>query len=95
MAAALVLVVGFGVVQAFTGGDGKDDSPQAGGRRTSSTSSSAPPSSSPSASGTAGSAVAQAPRDKVTVDVARHRAELGPGHDRHRQQLFQGLLDGR
>lgn len=92
MAAALVLVVGFGVVQAFTGGGGTDDSPQAGSGSTS-TSSSAPPSSSPSASGTGGGAVAQAPRNKVEVDVhatERSWVQVTTGTG---QELYQGLMD--
>lgn len=92
MAAALVLVVGFGVVQAFTGDDGKDDNRLAGGQSPSSTSSSAPPSSTPSASETGG-AVAQAPRNKVKVDVRateRSWVQVTTGTG---QELFQGMMD--
>jgi cytoskeletal protein RodZ len=91
MAAALVLVVGFGVVQAFTGG-GDDESRLTGGGPTSSTASSAPPSSTPSASGTGG-AVAQAPRNKVKVDVSateRSWVQVTTGTG---QELYQGLMD--
>ena len=95
MAAALVLVVGFGVVQAFTGGGGggKDDRRLAGGRSSSSASSSAPPSSTPSAAGTGGGAVAQAPRTKVKVDVKateRSWVQVTTGTG---QELYQGLMD--
>ena len=93
MAVALVLVVGFGVVQAFTGGGGNDDNPLAGGQSTSSPSSSAPPSSTPSASETGDGAVAQAPRNKVKVDVRateRSWVQVTTGTG---QELYQGLMD--
>jgi cytoskeletal protein RodZ len=92
MAAALVLVVGFGVVQAFTGGGDQDQSPLAGSRSPAGTSSAAPPSSSPSASETGG-AVAQAPRNKVKVDVRateRSWVQVTTGTG---QELYQGLMD--
>jgi len=92
MVLALVLVVGFGIVQAFTGGDGgKDDDPLAG--PTASSSSSAPPSTTPSPSATGGGAVAQAPRNKVKVDVRateRSWVQVTTGTG---QELFQGLMD--
>jgi cytoskeletal protein RodZ len=92
MALALVLVVGFGIVQAFTGGDGgKGDDPLAG--PTASSSSSAPPSTAPSPSATSGGAVAQAPRNKVKVDVRateRSWVQVTTGTG---QELFQGLMD--
>jgi cytoskeleton protein RodZ len=91
MAAALVLVVGFGIVQAFTGG-GKDENPLAGGQSPSSTSSSGPPSSTPSTS-ESGGAVAQAPRNKVKVDVRateRSWVQVTTGTG---QELYQGLMD--
>jgi cytoskeleton protein RodZ len=93
MAVALVLIVGFGVVQAFTGGDGKDDDLRAGGPTATSSATSAAPSSSPSPSESSGGAVAQAPRTKVKVDVRateRSWVQVTTGTG---QELYQGLMD--
>jgi cytoskeleton protein RodZ len=93
MAVALALIVGFGVVQAFTGGDGKDESPLAGGPTSSATSSSPSPSSTPSPSESGGGAVAQAPRSKVKVDVRATEKSWVQVTTGTGQELFQGLMD--
>ncbi len=93
MAAALVLVVVFGVVQAFSGGEG-DRSPVAGGpatRGSASATSSGPPS--PAPSGTGGSAVAQAPRNRVEVEVRATEKSWVQVMTGSGQELFQGLLE--
>ena len=81
----------YGVVQAFTG-PGPDGADQAG----TDTSSSAPPSTSPSASaspsGGGSSAVAQAPRGKVTVEVHATDRSWVQVTTATGQELFQGLL---
>jgi cytoskeleton protein RodZ len=93
MAVALVLIVGFGVVQAFSGDDGKGKSPLAGGPTASSTSSAEPPSSTPSPSESGGGAVAQAPRSKVKVDVRATEKSWVQVTTGAGQELFQGLMD--
>lgn len=91
MGAALALVLVYGVVQAFTG-PGPDGADQAG----TDTSSSAPPTTSPSASaspsGGGSSAVAQAPRGKVTVEVHATDRSWVQVTTATGQELFQGLL---
>jgi cytoskeletal protein RodZ len=93
MAVALVLIVGFGIVQAFTGGDGDDGTTRAGGPTATSSTSAAPPSSTPTPSESGGDAVAQAPRNKVKVDVRateRSWVQVTTGTG---QELYQGLMD--
>lgn len=92
MAVALVLIVVYGVVQAFGGGSGRDATDSAGGTPTPATSSSASTTPSPTPTSD-GSAVAQAPRSKVKVDVRateRSWVQVTTGTG---QELFQGLLD--
>ena len=92
MVAALVLVVAFGVYQAFSSSGGGSGSPRAGGPSTSTTTSPrGTPSSSPSPSGE-GSAVAQAPRTKVVVAVRASERSWVQVTTATGQQLFQGLL---
>lgn len=94
MAAALVLVVVYGVVQAFAGG-GRDSGPTsaAGGGKPAATASAPAGTASPTPSG-GGSAVAQAPRGKVTVAVAATERSWVQVTTATGQQLFQGLLEG-
>ncbi len=93
MVAALVLVVGFGIFQAFTGGDGRRavvGGPAATG------STSAPPTASPSPSPSGdggGSAVAQAPRGKVQVDLTATEKSWVQVTTGTGQELYQGLMD--
>jgi cytoskeletal protein RodZ len=90
MAAALALVLVYGLVQAFSGPDNGSREVADPGRSTS-----APPSTTAPASPTPsgdGSAVAQAPRGKVTVAVrATDRSWVQVTTDTG-QELFQGLL---
>ena len=92
MGAALALVLAYGVVQAFAGGS-PDGSDQAG----TDTSISAPPTTTPSASaspsGGGSSAVAQAPRGKVTVALRATDRSWVQVTTATGQQLFQGLLE--
>lgn len=91
MAAALVLVVVYGVVQAF--GNGTDNAPDAGGSaRTASPTASASHPASPTPSGGGNGAVAQAPRNKVTVAVAATERSWVQVTTATGQELFQGLL---
>jgi len=92
MAAALVLVVGYGVVQVVRGGDRTDTVAQSGVTR-SATGPAAPTGGAPSTTASPDdSAVAQAPRDRVTVvlrarDLSWVQATTASG-----KELFQGLL---
>ena len=93
MAVALVLVVGYGIVQVATGGQG-DGSPRIAGTLPSSKAPATPSARTPSTPPPppAGSAIAQAPRDKVTVVVrstGRSWVQVTTGTG---QELFQGLL---
>jgi cytoskeletal protein RodZ len=91
MAVALVAIIGFGIVQAFTGGGGDGRDAVGTGPRASTTGSpSASASPTPSAGG--GSAVAQAPRGKVTVAVHATDRSWVQVTTTTGQQLFQGLL---
>jgi cytoskeletal protein RodZ len=94
MAAALVLVVVYGVVQAFAGGGGDggttsagDGSPRATASATTATGSASPTPTDDN------SAVAQAPRTKVTVAVAATERSWVQVTSANGQQLFEGLLD--
>lgn len=90
MAAALVLVVAYGVVQAVAGTD-RDRRDVAGtGTRSSPTATTAAPTSSTPSTG--GSAVAQAPRGKVTVVVLATDRSWVQVTTSTGQELFQGLL---
>jgi cytoskeletal protein RodZ len=90
MAAALVLVIAYGLVQAFSGSGGGGHDVADPSRTTS-----APPSTSPPASPTPSgddSAVAQAPRGKVTVAVRATDRSWVQVTTTSGQELFQGLL---
>jgi cytoskeleton protein RodZ len=90
MAAALVLVIAYGLVQAFSGSGGGGHDVADPSRTTS-----APPSTSAPASPTpadADSAVAQAPRGKVTVAVRATDRSWVQVTTTSGQELFQGLL---
>ncbi|HMD10730.1 MAG TPA: RodZ domain-containing protein [Marmoricola sp.] len=90
MAAALVLVIAYGLVQAFSGSGGGGHDVADPGRTTS-----APPSTSAPASPTPSgddSAVAQAPRGKVTVVVRATDRSWVQVTTTSGQELFQGLL---
>jgi cytoskeletal protein RodZ len=91
MLAALALVVAYGVVQAFTGDD--SGGTDVAGTDTSSSAPVTPsesPSPTPSTGG--GSAVAQAPRGKVTVVVQATDRSWVQVTTNTGQELFQGLL---
>lgn len=93
MVAALVLVVAYGVVQAFagSGGGGRPSAGGGPGRPTASaTTSTGAASPTPS---NEGSAVARAPRNKVTVAVAATERSWVQVTTAGGQQLFEGLLD--
>ncbi len=90
MAAALVLVIAYGLVQAFSGSGGGGHDVAESGRSTS-----APPRTSSPASPTPSgedSAVAQAPRGKVTVVVRATDRSWVQVTTTSGQELFQGLL---
>ena len=96
MAAALVLVVVYGVAQVLSGG-GDDPAVTGGGSGTASESASASASSppaSPSASSD-NSAVAQAPRDKVTVVVRARGTSWLQVTTASGKELFEGLLQDK
>jgi cytoskeleton protein RodZ len=91
MAAALVLVLGYAVVTAFTGDDGNRRRTVA--EREATTTAPATPTTSAPAPTPSESAVAQAPRDKVTVVLRAKgtswvRATSGNG-----KELFEGLIE--
>jgi cytoskeletal protein RodZ len=90
MAAALVLVIAYGLVQAFSGSGGGGHDVADPGRSTSA----APSISSPSSPTPSGddSAVAQAPRGKVTVAVRATDRSWVQVTTTSGQELFQGLL---
>jgi cytoskeletal protein RodZ len=90
MAAALVLVIAYGLVQAFSGSGGGGHDVADPGRSTSAAPSSSAPSS-PTPSGD-DSAVAQAPRGKVTVAVRATDRSWVQVTTTSGQELFQGLL---
>ena len=95
MAAALVLVVGFGIVQAFSGSD-KKGTEAAGTDTSTSAPARSPSASSPSPTEGGGSAVAQAPRGKVTVVLRATDRSWVQVTTNTGQELFQGLLqDGQ
>jgi len=90
MAAALVLVIAYGLVQAFSGSGGGGHDVADPGRSTT-----APPRTSSPASPTPSgddSAVAQAPRGKVTVAVRATDRSWVQVTTTSGQELFQGLL---
>ena len=97
MAAALVLVVVYGVAQVLSSGSDDDGTVTDGLSSTASSSTgesdSAPP---PSPSATAdNSAVAQAPRDKVTVVVRARGTSWLQVTTASGEELFEGLLQDR
>ncbi len=94
MAAALVLVVVFGIVQAFSGGS-QDQPRLSGGGPAQTGSPSAPASGSPNPTptGDGGSAVAQAPRGKVTVEVSATEKSWVQVTTGTGQELYQGLME--
>ena len=95
MAAALVLIVGFGIVQAFSGSD-KKGTEVAGTDTSTSAPARSPSPSSPSPTEGGGSAVAQAPRGKVTVVLRATDRSWVQVTTNTGQELFQGLLqDGQ
>jgi cytoskeletal protein RodZ len=91
MAAVLVLVVVYGVVQALTGGSREDVGGPVAGSDDPTTGSSAPVSTSPTARSDP-SAVAQAPRDRVTVQVLADGRSWVQATTANGKELFQGLL---
>ena len=95
MAAALVLIVGFGIFQAFSGSD-KNGTKVAGTDPSTSAPARSPSVSSPSPTEGGGSAVAQAPRGKVTVVLRATDRSWVQVTTNTGQELFQGLLqDGQ
>lgn len=93
MAAALVLVVAYGVVQVVTGGDREPVTGVLQGRTPSSSSSAeTPAASTPSPTG---SAVAQAPRDRVTVVLRARGTSWVQATTASGKELFQGLVADR
>lgn len=91
MAAVLVLVVVYGVAQAVTGGSGNNRQgtvadPSGGGTAT------ATAEQSPSPSPTDPSAVAQAPRDRVNVEVRATDRSWLQASTASGKELFQGLM---
>ncbi len=97
MAAALVLVVVYGVAQVLSGG-GDDPTVTGGGTGTSSESASASASSASSAAPSPSadnSAVAQAPRDKVTVVVRARGTSWLQVTTASGKELFEGLLQDK
>lgn len=96
MAAALVLVVGYGVWAAFTGPEPVPD--RIAGTRPAATGSASPPgpaegTSSPTPSADGSSAVARVPREKVTVALVATDTTWVQVTTATGQELFQGLLD--
>lgn len=96
MAAALVLVVVYGVTQVVSssGGDGTVTDGLPGRPRGTVSESATEPAPTPSASGDS-SAVAQAPRDKVTVAVRARGTSWVRVTTASGKELFQGLLEDR
>lgn len=93
MAAALVLVLAYGIVQAFSsGGSDPKGLDVAGGSTSTSAPATTATSPSPTPSG-GGSAVAQAPRGKVTVVVSARDRSWVQVTTNTGQELFQGLLE--
>ena len=91
MVAALALVLVYGVVQAFSGDDNRGA--DVAGNDTTSSAPASPKTSPPTTpSGGGGSAVAQAPRGKVTVVVAATDRSWVQVTTNTGQELFQGLL---
>jgi cytoskeletal protein RodZ len=92
MAAALVLVVVYGVAQVLSGGDQRaPDGLEGVAAPTSSAPETVSPSPTSSATGTS-SAVARAPRDKVTVGVRADGTSWVQVTTNSGKELFQGLL---
>jgi cytoskeletal protein RodZ len=95
MMVALVLVLGYGVVQAVTGGDDHRRTEGVGGPAASPTPGANKPSPGSSASPSAdSSAVAQAPRDRVTVVLRARDRSWVQATTASGKELFQGLLQG-
>jgi cytoskeleton protein RodZ len=92
MAAALVLIIAYGIVQAFSGDD-RSPSDLANEHSTTSGPPSPAGSASPTPSAGGGSAVAQAPRDKVTVVLRASERSWVQVTTGTGQELYQGLLD--
>lgn len=94
MAAALVLVLVYGAAQALSGDDGTVTDGLGRGAAAPTTSApqtAAPTAASPGGSGTS-SAVAQAPRDQVTVAVRAEATSWVQVTTASGEELFQGLL---
>lgn len=92
MAVALVLVLGYGVVQVLSGGERQAPDGLTGGQRpTAGTEPTAAPTASPTPSAES-SAVAQAPRDRVTVAVSATGTSWVQVTTDSGKELFQGLL---
>ena len=89
MAAVLVVVVVYGVAQAVTGGSGARQTPIADPTAPAVTAS-ATPSASPSPTGP--SAVAQATRDRVTVQIHASGRSWLQATNASGKELFQGML---
>jgi cytoskeleton protein RodZ len=90
MVAALALVLVYGVVQAFSGDDNRGA--DVAGTDPTSSAPASPTASQSTPSGSAGSAVAQAPRGKVTVVVLATDRSWVQVTTNTGQELFQGLL---
>lgn len=97
MAAALVLVVGYGIVQAATGGGDRQvtqglPGASVSGSRADRDATPTPPVQSPSPTG---SAVAQAPRERVTVVLRARGTSWVQATTASGKELFQGLVVDR
>lgn len=93
MVAALVLVLGYGVVHAVTGNSDHQATVGLGGRSAGQTSAAGSPSATPTPSASGGSrAVAQAPRDRVTVVLRAREVSWVQATTASGKELFQGLL---
>jgi cytoskeleton protein RodZ len=86
MAVALVLVLGYGIVQAVRGGDGSSTLTRAG------TPAAASRSAGSATSAPATSPLAQAPRDRVTVVLRANDRSWVQATSASGKELFQGLL---
>jgi len=96
MALALVLVLGYGITSVLTGGPDRraSDGVTGAGRGTGSATAGVSPSSSPSPAPT-NSAVARAPRDKVTVVLRARGTSWVRVTNASGRELFQGLVADR
>ena len=92
MAAALVLVLVYGVFQVVTGGSRPADDVLPGATGSRSTTASPTPAGTPSPTG---SAIARAPRDRVTVVLTARGTSWVQATNATGEQLFQGLVEDR